>query len=147
MKKLIHHTDGGHGWIAVKRKELEELGILEKISRCSFQNGGTVYLEEDCDVGVYFIAYAQRMRGEYRQEMVKELFDIQTSYKENSPIRNYARFSAKIVTPELGKEIGLYGKRYTLEIFDEYTGKWIVRAKDTGQRFTLAKKQLLEITE
>jgi hypothetical protein len=147
MKTLIHHNDPGHGWIAVKRKELEELGIADKISRFSYQNGGTVYLEEDCDLGVYLQAYAQRMRGEYSPEIVKELVQFKDSYREVSPVRSYASYRAKIILPEAGKEIGLYGKRYTLEILDEHTGKWIIRAKDTGQRFNLSKKQLLEITE
>ena len=42
-------SDPGHGWLEVTRQELERLGILNQITGCSFQKGGLVYLEEDCD--------------------------------------------------------------------------------------------------
>ena len=47
------HPDSGHGWLAVKYKDLVELGVLDKISSCSYMKGDTVYLEEDCDATVY----------------------------------------------------------------------------------------------
>jgi len=55
-KKYVFHTDAGHGWLAVKRKELDELGILDKVSPYSYQKGGTVYLEEDCDASLFMDA-------------------------------------------------------------------------------------------
>lgn len=58
MKKreIIKHTDPAHGWYQVERKELEQLGILEKISGYSYQSqsGETVYLEEDRDASIFF---------------------------------------------------------------------------------------------
>lgn len=51
--KVKLYSDQGHGWAAVKRKTLVELGILEKISLYSHQLGGTVYLEEDADLSVF----------------------------------------------------------------------------------------------
>ena len=42
-------SDPGHGWIKVKRSELERLGIADKISGYSYQKGDYVYLEEDDD--------------------------------------------------------------------------------------------------
>lgn len=58
MKTVIKmmHADAGHGWLAVKTKELVELGIADKISSCSFYKGKTTYLEEDCDAGLYINA-------------------------------------------------------------------------------------------
>lgn len=47
------HTDPGHGLLEVQRHELRDLGLLPKISAYSYQSGGTVYLEEDCDAGLY----------------------------------------------------------------------------------------------
>jgi hypothetical protein len=83
-KNYIFHTDGGHGWLAVKRKELEALNILDKITWASYQKGGTVYLEEDCDAGTFMNA-----RG------IKTLEELgcKESYRDRSPIRNYQPFS------------------------------------------------------
>jgi len=38
-----------NAWLAVKRSELVEFGIIDKISNYSYENGKTVYLEEDSD--------------------------------------------------------------------------------------------------
>ena len=82
--KVIYHNDGGHGWYAVKRKKLESMGILNKVSRFSFERGGTVYLEEDCDASLFFNALS---------EEEKQQIKVIDSYRDRSPIRNYARFS------------------------------------------------------
>ncbi len=47
------HSDSGHGWLAVKMKELVELKIEHLISRYSYVKGKTVYLEEDCDLNIF----------------------------------------------------------------------------------------------
>ena len=57
MKTYKLHTDPGHGWLAVRRKELVELGIADKITRYSYVKGETAYLEEDCDLATFFTAY------------------------------------------------------------------------------------------
>jgi len=80
------HSDPGHAWLAVKRKELIQLGILDKISSFSYQKGSTVYLEEDCDAGVFLDA--KKAAGE---EITRN--NIRDSYQENTPIRNYQRFT------------------------------------------------------
>ena len=54
--KKYFHSDTGHGWLAVKRKECEALGIMDKISSFSYQKGATVYLEEDQDIVTYINA-------------------------------------------------------------------------------------------
>jgi len=56
IKTYVFHTDPGHGWLAVKRTELIRLGILDKITPFSYQSGGTVYLEEDCDAATFIEA-------------------------------------------------------------------------------------------
>jgi hypothetical protein len=53
MKKYYSYGDSHHGYVAVKRKELIELGIADKISEYSFQKGDTVYLEEDGDASLF----------------------------------------------------------------------------------------------
>ena len=50
------YSDPGHGWGAVKIQKLYELGIADKISSFSYQKGGTVYLEEDCDMHQFLCA-------------------------------------------------------------------------------------------
>ena len=56
------YIDPGHGWLAVKRTELEALGIADKITPYSYQKGRTVYLEEDQDA--YTFIEAKKLRGE-----------------------------------------------------------------------------------
>jgi hypothetical protein len=83
MKKTyVFHEDPGHGWLAVKRKELVQLNLMNKISTCSYQNGDTVYLEEDCDAGLFI----EKMK-ELNQEV-----EIRRSFRENTPIRSYRQF-------------------------------------------------------
>jgi hypothetical protein len=50
------HTDAGHAWLEVHYAHLEALGVAHRISRYSYRDGDTVYLEEDCDADVFFEA-------------------------------------------------------------------------------------------
>lgn len=56
--KIKFYSDPGHGWAAVKRDLLIDLGIAHKISPYSYQKGKTVYLEEDCDLYTFITALA-----------------------------------------------------------------------------------------
>ncbi len=78
----IFHSDSGHAWLAVKRSELIKLGILNRISSCSYQKGDTVYLEEDCDADVFIIA----------KKAIGEHVETEDRFKDNSPIRKYDCF-------------------------------------------------------
>lgn len=78
------YTDPGHGWLAVKRSLLVELGILEKITHCSYQKGKTVYLEEDCDFSTF--VEAMHSRGLSVPHVSKHT-------DKSSPIRSYPSFS------------------------------------------------------
>ena len=82
---LNYFTDPGHGWVRVPVKLLNDLGIKDKISTFSYQNGDNAFLEEDCDCSV----------------LLKELKDrgITFTFKEhhtnrNSKIRNYYSYYA-----------------------------------------------------
>lgn len=57
QKKFNSYTDAGHGWAKVPRSILEELGIAEMVSRCSYQRGDDVYLEEDADLTLFVRAF------------------------------------------------------------------------------------------
>lgn len=68
------HSDAGHGWLAVKKQELIDLDILDKISPFSYVSGDTFYLEEDCDAGLFInamkakgieIKYKEKDHGDY----------------------------------------------------------------------------------
>jgi hypothetical protein len=88
MKKSIYkfYSDAGHGWLAVKRSELVRLGIDGGISNYSYQNGDTVYLEEDSDLNKFLTAYIDYY-GCRPQIVEKESVNY-------SPIRNYDRYTA-----------------------------------------------------
>jgi hypothetical protein len=79
----IFYSDPGHAWLAVKRKELIKLGILDKITHYSYQKGGTVYLEEDDDAGLFINA----------KKKIGEVVTYNESYLECTPIRNYESFN------------------------------------------------------
>lgn len=74
------YCDPGHGWLAVKTAELDDLGIAQEISHCSYQRGKTTYLEEDCDAPRYI--EAQKARGVKVDVVCKHT-------NRRSPIRSY----------------------------------------------------------
>lgn len=81
--KIKFYADPGHGWGAVKRKVIDDLGIANKISEYSYQKGQTVYLEEDCDL--FAVIYALKERG--------VAVSLDEKYTDRiSPIRSYDRF-------------------------------------------------------
>ena len=45
------HTDPGHSWGEIKMGDLP-LKLRKKISPYSFQKGNSLFLEEDCDLGL-----------------------------------------------------------------------------------------------
>jgi hypothetical protein len=56
---LTFHSDIIHGWIEVKREVLEILGIADKISSHSSQEGDRVFLESDVDSKIFLSALRQ----------------------------------------------------------------------------------------
>ena len=80
------HADPGHAWLAVKRKFLEKYVNLRDISSYSYENGGTVYLEEDCDASLFLKA----LRDAGIEYSFKELSTNGRHY-----IRSYKRFCAQ----------------------------------------------------
>ena len=82
------YADPGHGWAAVKRKTLVELGILDKITYFSYQRGQSVYLEEDCDLSTFITAM---------REAGKEVEFKHSHTNKSSPIRSYDRFTTATI--------------------------------------------------
>lgn len=83
MKKFKIYSDQQYGWIRVKKKLIEELGIGDKISTFSYQRGEDVYLEEPLDANIFLSAY--------RKKIGELLFDEKHSYR-NSRIRGYKSY-------------------------------------------------------
>ena len=83
MTKYMFFQDPGHGWVKVSLKELQKLGIADKISTYSYRRKDSVYLEEDCDLHTF--DKAKRARGEG-----VELVERHTN--RYSKIRNYNRY-------------------------------------------------------
>ena len=81
--KLNFYSDSGHGWLAVKRSILTDWAIDGLISTYSYQRGGTVYLEEDCDYSTFLAA--ARARG-------IELSFVEKYTDGRSPIRSYEHY-------------------------------------------------------
>jgi hypothetical protein len=50
------HIDPGHGWLEVSKEELSLFNIADKISSYSYKLGSKVFLEEDCDAGLFINA-------------------------------------------------------------------------------------------
>lgn len=83
--KIKFYSDPCHGWGAVKRKVLFDLGIANKITAFSYQKGDTVYLEEDCDLPTLVTALSVKgISVEYTQNHTER----------RHPIRRYDRFVA-----------------------------------------------------
>lgn len=84
MLAINVYNDPGHAWAAVKRKLLQDMGILSKISSYSYQRGSTVYLEEDCDLSL--LIHELKTRGH-------EFRFIEKHTDKRSPIRSYEHFN------------------------------------------------------
>jgi hypothetical protein len=86
MKTYIWAVDAGHEWLAVKKKELVELGIAHKISGYSYEKGATAYLEGDCDAALFFDAYKAKHGVEPKTKQGK--------HWDRQPCRSFASYSA-----------------------------------------------------
>jgi hypothetical protein len=86
-KTFRFYSDPGHGWIAVKVSCMQAINpeMYKQISEYSYINGGTAYLEEDCDYQVFAQMYAQVFG-------YKPQIDIISTDKP-SRIRGYFRFT------------------------------------------------------
>ncbi len=80
------HSDPGHGWLAVKKNLIRELGLVSEISKYSYMQGQSVYLEEDSDA-TKFLKRFQEVFGITAR--VKEL----ESKNRSSAIRSMNIFS------------------------------------------------------
>lgn len=83
--KLIMRHDPGHAWLVVKRAIVEEVvGTLTCISEYSYEQGKSLYLEEDCDAPFFLEMCAA-------QGIEVEIEDRHSNRR--SPIRSYDRIN------------------------------------------------------
>ena len=82
-KTYIIYEDPGHAWVAVPMDHLIALGVADKITDYSYLLAGTAYLEEDCDLGVFVLAY---------KEKFGKLPHFKQKYQENCHIRHYPNY-------------------------------------------------------
>ena len=58
QKTFICYNDPGHGWAKVPLAVVTAIGITEgHFSSYSYRNGENLFLEEDCDIGIFARAY------------------------------------------------------------------------------------------
>ena len=89
-KTYIFFQDAAHGWLQVERQEVEELGLSDKITEYSYQNGRDLYLEEDCDMTSFIRAYEQKFN--YAPMMI----DSKTPWQKDSAIRGFDSYQPSI---------------------------------------------------
>jgi N-acetyl-anhydromuramyl-L-alanine amidase AmpD len=53
-------ADPGHAWARFPKAKLVSLGIADKITSYSYQNGSNAFLEEDCDLYTLIKALSER---------------------------------------------------------------------------------------
>jgi len=83
-KVYKYYTDPGHGWLAVKKQELIDLGIADNISPYSYTKGQTVYLEEDRDMFLFVQAWKVKYHS--------FAFLMDHKYRDDLKIRSYERY-------------------------------------------------------
>ena len=82
------YEDPGHGWLKVRIKELQHLGIEKEITSYSYMKGLHAYLEEDQDLSTF-------LRAKYQEDSEKKQFFMKHCpfiHQEVTPIRNYGRY-------------------------------------------------------
>jgi hypothetical protein len=83
---VVFHSDPSHGWGQIPLSLVSEFGIADKISRYSYKDAHSAYLEEDCDLGLFLrVAEDKGWKIDFK--------DRTTNY--DHPIRNYSRFTNK----------------------------------------------------
>jgi hypothetical protein len=93
-KTLLMYEDPGHAWCKVRRDDKIFQMIAKDVTYFSYQNGKSVYLEEDCDLGLYY------------NKLVELGYQIKWKYKPDneSRIREYAPYKYTEVSPVTKKQ-------------------------------------------
>jgi hypothetical protein len=134
MKTYIWAMDAGHEWLAVKKQELTDLNIADKITEFSYVKGSTVYLEGDCDAATFINAYTAKF-GVAPQTKPGKHWD-------RWPGRSFARYTA--TTPAQSNPVQV-GVRH-LNDYIEQRNRWMaIFNKDEGIKFPLTQAMVDKI--
>ena len=74
------YSDNEHGWLRVPKKELKELGLMDRISSYSYEDKEYIYLEEDLDADLFLNCKKEKD------------IEIDEDYKPVSPIRKLKHY-------------------------------------------------------
>jgi hypothetical protein len=97
MGRYRYIQDPGHGWLEVSLHELSELGLVNKISTCSYVSSDyqSVYLEEDIDMGFFIEAKVGPYKGNeqaWKDWMAEQVASV---YQENTFVRQLNYYSLR----------------------------------------------------
>ena len=84
---VTYVSDPSHSYLKVPVRLAENLNFTDKISEYSFFNEDYIWLEEDCDMALFFNALDERS--------LPEPIIYSETLEEQAPFRLYPRFSAK----------------------------------------------------
>ena len=91
--QVIIYSDSGHGWAKVARKLIDQLQL--SISSYSYQRGAYVYLEEDCDLSKFCVAYEREITTysePLKRWVVKPITFKELHTNKTSKIRGYESY-------------------------------------------------------
>ena len=135
-------SDPGHAWASVPIKLLQELNILDQISRYSYINGKRAYLEEDRDMSILIQTLKQKNID----------FELKSSHNDKTPIRNFTSFSPLIAEFATTIATGVEGVIYSpskkcfsteAKIIGEEKSKWILE-DEYGNVYGVSKNKILD---
>lgn len=84
MKTFDYIQDSGHGWIKVPMQLLKDLSIADQVSYFSYYRAGFGYLEEDCDLTLFFNAFHARYGHDPK---------LRDRISKQSRVRTYAQYN------------------------------------------------------
>ena len=134
MKTYIWAVDAGHEWLAVKKSELVELGIADKISAYSYEKGSTAYLEGDCDAAEFFNAYRAKHGVDPKTKQGK-MWDVQ-------PLRRFARYTPPAITKQ---DVMQAINTTNLDEYIDRANRWGAIFNDAGIEFPLQQADVDKI--
>jgi len=129
MKTYIWAIDAGHEWLAVRKSELEELGIADQISAYSYQKGSTAYLEGDCDAARFLDAYKATHGVEAKTKQGKQW--------DRQPCRSFEQYTAPKFTPGKILDETMSEPGNVLTNYVEQINSWNAIFKDASIEFPL----------
>ena len=123
--KTTHIDTGGHGYYSVSKKDIQTLGISDKISGYSGQTLDRVYLEEDCDATLLY-------------DRAKELnikIDCKSGYNPKFSVNHNYNPDLFAWVPEVGNKIMIGKSQYQIILVNK---KMLIIENNFGKGFRLS---------